>query len=54
MVILGLILNIFVAVSGVFLLVTAKDNTLASITGMVFAILCSVAAGFYYAMLMGW
>jgi len=54
MVILGLILSIFIAVLGVFLLVTAKDDTLASISGMVFAILSSVRAGFYYAMLMGW
>ena len=51
MVILGLILSIFVAVLGAFLLVTAKD---ASISGMAFAILGSVWAGFYYAMLMGW
>lgn len=54
MVILGLILTIFVAVSGAFLLVTAKDNALASISGMVFTILGSVWAGFYYAMLVGW
>ena len=54
MVILGLILGIFVAVSGAFLLVTAKDSVLASILGMVFAILSSVGVGFYYAMLMGW
>ena len=52
--ILGLILSIFVAVSGAFLLVTAKDDALASISGTVFAILGSVWAGFYYAMLMGW
>ena len=50
----GLILSIFVAVSGAFLLVTAKDDALASISGTVFAILGSVWAGFYYAMLMGW
>ena len=54
MAILGLILSIFAAVSGAFLLVTAKDNALASISGMVFVILGSVWAGFYYAMLMGW
>ena len=54
MIILGLILSIFVAVLGAFLLVTAKDDALASISGMVFVILCSVWAGFYYAMLMGW
>ena len=55
MVILGLILSIFVAVLGAFLLVTAnKDDALASISGMIFAILGSVWAGFYYAMLMGW
>ena len=54
MVILGLILSIFVAVLGVFLLVTAKDDTLASISGMAFAILGSVWAGFYYATLTGW
>lgn len=54
MIILGLILSIFVAVSGAFLLVTAKDDALASISGMVFVILGSVWAGFYYAMLMGW
>ena len=52
--ILGLILGIFIAVSGAFLLVTAKDDALASISGMIFAILGSVWAGFYYAMLMGW
>lgn len=52
--ILGLILNIFVAVSGAFLLVTAKDDALASIPGMVFAILGSMWAVIYYAMLMGW
>lgn len=51
---LGLILCIFVAVSGAFLLVTAKDDALASISGMVIVILGSVGAGFYYAMLMGW
>ena len=50
----GLILSIFVAVSGAFLLATAKDDTLASISGMVFTILGSMWAGFYYAMLMGW
>lgn len=54
MVIFGLILSIFVAVLGAFLLVTAKDDALASISGMVFAILGSVWAGFYYAMLTGW
>lgn len=54
MVILGLILSIFVAVLGAFILVTAKDDALASISGMAFAILGSVWAGFYYAMLMGW
>lgn len=48
--ILGLIINIFVAVLGVFLLVIAKDDTLASILGMC----CFVWVGFYYAMLMGW
>lgn len=37
MIILGLILSIFVAVSGAFLLVTAKDDALASISGMVLA-----------------
>lgn len=50
MIILGLILSIFVAVSGPFLLVTAKDDALASISG----ILGCVWAGFYYGMLMGW
>lgn len=54
MVILGLILSIFVAVWGTFLLVAAKDDALASISGMAFTILGSVWAGFYYAMLMGW
>lgn len=54
MIILGLILSIFVAVSGAFLLVTAKDDALASISGMVFVILGSVWAVLYYAMLMGW
>ena len=50
-VILALILSIFVAVSGALLLVTARDDALASISGMVFAILGSVWAGFYYAKL---
>jgi hypothetical protein len=54
MIILGLILSIFVAVSGAILLVTAKDDALASISGMVFVILGFVWAGAYYAMLMGW
>lgn len=54
MVILGLILSIFVAVSGAFLLVTAKDDALASVAGMVFVILGSVWAAVYFAMLMGW
>ena len=54
MAILGLILSIFVAVSGAFLLVTAEDNALASILGMFFTIIGSVWAGFYYAMLTGW
>lgn len=54
MVILGLILSIFVVVLGAFLLVTAKDDALAISSGMVFAILGSMWAGFYYAMLMGW
>ena len=52
--ILGLILGIFIAVSGAFLLVTAKDDALASISGIIFTILGSMWAGFYYAMLMGW
>ena len=51
MVILGFILSILVAVSGAFLLVTAKDDALANSSGMVFG---STWAGFYYAMLMGW
>lgn len=51
---LGLILSVFVAALGVFLLVTGKDDALASISGMVFAILGSMWAGFYYAMLTGW
>lgn len=54
MIILGLILSIFVAGLGAFLLVTAKDNALASISGTVFVILGSLWAGFYYAMLTGW
>lgn len=54
MVILGLILSIFVALSGAFLLVTAKDDALASIPGTVYTILGSMGAGFCYAMLMGW
>lgn len=54
MVILGLILSTFVAVSGAFLLVTAKSDALASVSGMAFAILGFVWAGAYYAMLMGW
>lgn len=49
-----IILSILVAVLGAFLLVTAQDDALASISGMVFVILGSVWAGFYYAMLMGW
>lgn len=52
--ILGLILSILVAMSGAFLLVTPTDDALTSISGMAFAILGSVWAGFYYAMLMGW
>lgn len=52
--ILGLIINIFVVVLGVFLLVTAKDGALASISGMCYAILGFAWVGFYYAMLMGW
>lgn len=47
------ILSIFVAVPAAFPLVTAKDDTLASISGMVFVILSSVWAVVYYAMLMG-
>lgn len=54
MIILGLILSIFAAVSGGFLLVTAKGDALASISGMIFAILGSVWAAVYYALLMGW
>ena len=54
MIILGLILSILVAVSGAYLLATAKNDALASITGTIFAILGSIWAGFYYAMLMGW
>ena len=54
MAILGLTLSIFVAVSGAFLLVTAKDDALASIPGIVFIILGPMWGGFYYAMLMGW
>lgn len=54
MVIFGLILCIFVAVLGACLLVTAKDDALASISGIAFVILGSVWAVFYYAMLMGW
>lgn len=51
---MGLILSIFVAVLGAFLLATAKDDALASISGAAFAIIGSAWAGFYYAMLMGW
>ena len=54
MTILGLILSIFVAVSSAVLLAIGEDDALASISGMVFVILGSVWAGFYYAMLMGW
>lgn len=54
MVIFGLILSIFVAVSGAFLLVTAKKDALASILGTAFSILGSMWAGFCYAMLTGW
>ena len=50
----GFVLNILAAVSGIFLLVTAADDTLASIPGTVFAILGPAQAGFYYAMLTGW
>ena len=49
-----IILSIFVAVSVAFLLVTAKDDALASISGMVSVILGSMRAGTYDAMLMGW
>lgn len=51
--ILGLTFSIFVAVLGAFLLVTATNDAFARISGMVFAILGSLWAGFYYAMLMG-
>ena len=54
MAILGLILSIFVAVSSVVLLVIVEDDTLTSITGVVFLILGSMLCGFYSAMLMGW
>lgn len=54
MAILGLILSILVAVSSAVLLVIAEDDTLASITGMVFIILGSVCGGYYFALLMGW
>ena len=54
MIILGLILSIFVAVSGGFLLVTAKDDAFASISGMVLAIFGSMWAWLYSAILMGW
>lgn len=50
MIILGLILGVF----GAVLLVTAKDDVLASTPGIAFIILGSVWAGFYYAMLTGW
>lgn len=49
MIILGLILSIFVAVSGAILLVTAKDDALASILGMAFVIFGCMWAGAYYA-----
>lgn len=48
MVILGLILSIFVAVSAVVLLVTAEDDALARIVGS------TMWCGVYSAMLMGW
>lgn len=54
MITLGLIPSILVAASGGFLLVTAKDDALASTSGMVFAILGSTWVVLYYAMLMGW
>lgn len=52
--ILGLTFSILIAALGVFLLVGPEDDTLASISGMAFAILGSVGCGFYYAMLTGW
>lgn len=54
MAILGLFLSIFIAVSGAFLLATAKDDALASISGMVFAIFGSMWCVVYSATLMGW
>ena len=54
MIISGFIFWTIIAAIGITLIVTAKDDTLASISGMVFAILGSVWAGFSYAMLMGW
>lgn len=50
----GLILSILVTVSSAVLLVTVKDDALASTLGMAFTILGSVLCGFYYAMLTGW
>ena len=52
--ILGLAFSILIVALGVFLLVTAKDDAFASISGIVFAILGSVWGRFYYAMLTGW
>ena len=52
--ILRLTFSILIAALGVILLVTAKDDALASIPGGVFAILGSVGCGYYYAMLTGW
>ena len=49
-----IILSIFVAVLGPYLLVIAEDDGLGSIPGKVFVILGPMWAGFYYAMLMGW
>lgn len=52
--ILGFTFSILIAALGAVLLVIAEDDPIASISGMVFAIIGSVWCGFYYAMLTGW
>lgn len=54
MAILGLVINTFVAVLGLFLLVTAGDDALARTSGVAYTVLGFMWAGFYCVMLMGW
>lgn len=54
MIILGFTFWAIIAAIGITLLVTAKDDALASISGMAFAILGSMWAGFCFAMMTGW